>query len=440
MARGAGTRALVALIFFCWSHTAWGQQPTAAQTSAGGSQAGGTATRPATLDDTPPEAGDEELAEPPAQLLKWNEFEGKRATFRIGGGFLYEYAAYSQNDESKEQFALFPTRKLRDARFVFKGRLKFKRPMSWSTGIMWDAPTEKFLFRETGVMIDVPEIWGHIFIGRTKEGFSLNKVMVGYAGWTMERATISDATIPILADGIKWLGYVPAKRLIWNLGFYGDRFSEGQTFSSYARQVAGRIAWVPMESEEQGRVLHVGLNLRYGKPDDGKLRLRSRPEAFPAPYFVDTESFAVDNTRMAAVEAYYRPGPLLFGTEYFFQKADAPASGDPLFHGGDVVMTWLATGETRVYNTRGGFFNQVSPARPVFQGGPGAWELVSRFSYIDLDSGTLNGGRFWRFTPMVNWHLSDNVRLEMAYGYGSLDRFGLAGKTQFFQTRLQLQL
>ena len=31
--------------------------------------------------------------------------------------------------------------------------------------------------------------------------------MIGYAGWTMERATISDAIIPILADGIKWLGY-----------------------------------------------------------------------------------------------------------------------------------------------------------------------------------------------------------------------------------------
>jgi phosphate-selective porin OprO/OprP len=41
---------------------------------------------------------------------------------------------------------------------------------------------------------------------------------------------------------------------------------------------------------------------------------------------------------------------------------------------------------------------------------------------------------------MVNWHLSDNVRLEMNYGYGSLNRFGLSGATQFFQTRLQLQL
>jgi phosphate-selective porin OprO/OprP len=40
---------------------------------------------------------------------------------------------------------------------------------------------------------------------------------------------------------------------------------------------------------------------------------------------------------------------------------------------------------------------------------------------------------------MVNWYLSDNVRLEMAYGYGRLDRFSLQGNTQFFQTRLQLQ-
>ena len=433
MTRRAGTGTLLIVIFCCWSRTAWGQQPSGGQQSPG--------TKPATLDDTPPEAGDEELGEPARKLVKFNEFDGEHATFRFGGGFLYEYAAYSQDESSKEQFALFPTPKVRDARILLKGSFKgSKRTTSWSTGLMWDVPTQKFLVRETGVMIEVPEIWGNIFIGRTKEGISLNKVMVGYAGWTMERSTISDATIPILADGIKWLGWVPKKRLLWNLGFYGDRFSEGQTFSTYAHQMAARIAWVPMESEEKGRVLHLGFNLRLGRPDDGKLQLRSRPEAFPAPFFVDTGSFAANNTKMAGIEAYYRPGPLLMGTEYYFMKADASASGNPLFHGGDVVMTWLATGETRVYNTRGGFFNQVSPLRPVFQGGPGAWEIVTRFSYIDLDDAAVHGGKFWRFTPMVNWHLSDNVRLEMTYGYGSLDRFGLVGKTQFFQTRLQLQL
>lgn len=415
---------LLAGILCCLSHNAWGQQQP-------GNQGG-------TLDDAPLEAGDDELATPERQLISWNEYEGKRATFRFGGGFLYEYAAYAQDEHSKEQFALSPSPKLRDARLLFRGRLKFDRPTSWSAGLMWDVPTHRFVFRQTGVMIDVPELFGQIFIGRTKEGVSLNKVMVGYAGWTMERQPISDATIPILADGIKWLGYLPEKHLLWNLGVYGDWLSEGQTFSTYSRQVAGRFAWVPIES--QSTVLHVGLNLRHGKPDDGVLQLRARPEAFPAPFFVDTGKLAVKDTTLTGIEAYYRPGSLLFGSEYYFQKADAPQSNNPLFHGGEAFMTWLATGETRVYNTRGGYFNQVSPARPVFQGGPGAWELVGHFSYIDLDSNPIHGGKFWRFTPMVNWHLSDNVRLELTYGYGSLDRFGVVGKTQFFQSRIQLQL
>jgi phosphate-selective porin OprO and OprP len=41
---------------------------------------------------------------------------------------------------------------------------------------------------------------------------------------------------------------------------------------------------------------------------------------------------------------------------------------------------------------------------------------------------------------MVNWHLSDHVRLELTYGYGRLHRFDLTGNTHFFQSRLQLTL
>ena len=111
-----------------------------------------------------------------------------------------------------------------------------------------------------------------------------------------------------------------------------------------------------------------------------------------------------------------------------------------MFHGGDAVATWLITGETRTYNTRGGYFNQIAPRRPVIAGGPGAWEVVGHFSNVDLDGGAITGGKFWRFTPMLNWFVSDNVRLAFVYGFGSLDRFGLIGKTRFFQTRLQLQL
>ena len=150
---------------------------------------------------------------------------------------------------------------------------------------MYDAPTNSWFLRQTGIMFGVPKIFSYFFIGRQKEGFSLNKVMVGYDGWTMERFTMSDATIPLLADGIKWLGYSKKHGFLWNLGYFNDVASKGQSFSSYSSQEVARLAWLPVHSEEEGTLIHMGFNFRYGKPVDGQLQLKSRPEAFIAPFF-----------------------------------------------------------------------------------------------------------------------------------------------------------
>jgi phosphate-selective porin OprO/OprP len=182
-------------------HPAGSAPPPPAQTPAPGSH-------PPTLDDTI-EAGDDEAGKPARNLVTWNEFDLKFTTFRFGAGFLYDFAAFAQDAASKEQIDVHPTPKIRDDRLLFRGRLKTDRNISWSVGILYDVPTKKFLFRQTQVMIATPELWGDIAIGRTKEGVSLNKVMIGYAGWTNERATFSDAMLPILADGVKWLGYIP---------------------------------------------------------------------------------------------------------------------------------------------------------------------------------------------------------------------------------------
>ena len=399
-------------------------------------------------DDSTIEAGESSGDAPARQLVKWNDYRGPHFTLRLGGGFLYEGSTYIQDDASQQQFDLTGKWKVRDARFTLKGAFpSLKVKLTYSAGFMYDGATGEFLVRETGLMLAVPRLAGYLFAGRTKEGFSLNKVMVGYAGWTMERSTMSDASIPILADGVKWLGYSRNHRWIWNVGYYGDWLSKHQTFSTYHRQFVTRVAWLPIHDEASGTLLHVGANLRWGRPEDETLGAKSRPEAFLADYFVDTGKLPAVATRMIGYEAYLRKGPVILGSEYWLNQLDtrkdsdpAQPGDDPRYHGGDFVMTWLVTGETRGYNTVGGYFKSVSPARPVFQRGPGAWEVVLRFSTIDLDDKNVDGGKFWRFTPMVNWHLSDNARLEMCYGYGRLARFGLTGYTHFFQTRLQLVL
>ncbi len=378
---------------------------------------------------------------PRRQLVSWNEYEGPFFTMRLGGGFLWDYVAYSQDDDSKEQMTLAPKDQLRDFRLILKGRFPKLPRLSYTLGYMYDAGTEEWRFRQTGLMFDVPEWHGQVFLGRTKEGFSTNKLMVGYQGWTNERAAINDAFLPILADGIKWMGRSPGGGFVYSLGWFKDTRTEYESFNKNDNQFVARAVWLPLAGEDDEPLLHLALQTRYGEADDGQLRYRSKPESFPAQsYAIDTGTFPAHHSNMAGIETYYRRGAWILGMEYMFNQVASREMDDPFFHGGEVFVAWIATGEARPYNKAGAFFERVSPARTVFEGGPGAWELVLRYSYADLGSGPVRGGKFWRITPMVNWHMSDNVRLEFAYGYGVLDRFGLQGSTQFFQTRLQLQL
>ena len=422
-----------------------------AQDSNGNSAGAAPAGQPQKL-KTPPDPtienaiqadeADESEIVPERKFTSWNQYEGKYITARAGAGLLVDFVAFAQDQKSKDQESLSPGFKLRDFRFLLTGKFpEFERSVTYSFGIMWDAPTRSWLIRQTGVMVALSKTWGSLFIGRTKEGYSLNKVMTGYDGWTMERSPMNDATVLLLADGVKWLGYLPKYGFMWNVGYYNDIFSKGQSFSSYSSQEVARLAWLPIRAvSDTHSLLHLGINLRYGKPVDNALRLRSRPEAFPAPYFVDTGKFPATATFMTGPEVYYRRRNWLFGSEYWIQKVSSPSTHNPFFNGGDVVATWIITGETRTYNTVGGFFRAVIPQRPVFSAGPGAWELVSHYSYTNLDGGTIRGGRFGRFTEQLNWYLSQYVRLEFNYGYGRLDRFGLRGNTQFFQSRIQLQM
>jgi phosphate-selective porin OprO/OprP len=375
---------------------------------------------------------------------RWRLFPGKLSTFKAGGGFLYEFAGFNQDANSKRQadsagYSVKSAFKVRDFRLVASGQFKTKRIFSWKIGAMYDGVSDSWWVRETGITIGVPELWGSFFIGRTKEGFSMNKVMNGYAGWGLERQTAIDV-IPILADGVKWLGYLEKQRIFWNLGVYTDWLSKGQSFSTYKWQTDARVGWLPLYSQPDKTVLHVGFNYRYGKPVDGQIRMRSRPEANPAPYFMDTGTFSSTGSNHFGVEAYYRKGSWMFGTEYYLHQFNTPEGTTKAFYGGELMATYLITGETRPYYTANGIFGFVPVARPVFKGGPGAWEVVVRYSSLDLNDGAIQGGKFWRITPMVNWYLSKDVRLELAYGYGVLDRFNLKGATQFFQARIQLTL
>jgi phosphate-selective porin OprO/OprP len=163
-----------------------------------------------------------------------NQFDGSYTTMRVGLGYILDAATFHQSAVFKQQMdsaglALNSKIETRDFRILTGGVLKTKRSLSWKLGFMYDGDKKTWYLRETGVTIGVPEWFGHIFIGRTKEGYSMVKVMNGHSPWAAERQMALDV-IPILADGIKYFGSLPKSRVFWNLGYYNDIASKGQSF------------------------------------------------------------------------------------------------------------------------------------------------------------------------------------------------------------------
>jgi len=379
--------------------------------------------------------------DPQTKKLPPNEFDGSYSTFKIGFGYIADFATFKQSKVFQQQMdsanlEVKSSIETRDGRILGSGVLKTKRTLAWKFAFMYDGDDKIWMVRESGITIGVPEIHGHIFVGRTKEGYSMVKVMNGHSPWAAERQMALDV-IPILADGIKYFGYLPKSRVFLNLGYYNDFLSEGQGFSTYKWQAVGRVGWLPYYDKEQNRVIHIAANLRYGKPVDGKMTLKSRPESNPAPQILNTGSFQSDHSTHIGGELYYSNGRLLIGSEVMLHNFQSKDFEDHKFFGGNVMISYIFTGGRRPYTTTGSILGFVKVKKSIFNGGWGDWEAVVNLSSLDLNDGSINGGKFWRITPMVNWYMTKYMRMEFIYGYGVLDRYKLKGNLQIFQARIQ---
>jgi phosphate-selective porin OprO/OprP len=254
---------------------------------------------------------------------------------------------------------------------------------------------------------------GTLRLGHFREPFGLNaRTSSAYLSF-LERSSPTDAFTAGRNRGAQLSRRGPRWSLAAGLfrdadrPFPGDGLGEG-------RAATARATWLPVRTEEDARLLHLGLSASLRDPNSDGLRLAADPGSNLIGPLVDTGSLPARNATVVGLEAAWIDGPRSAQAEVFLSEIDLPGpDGSPW--GVSVQGSYFLTGERRTYRDSTSSFGPPVVHRPVFGGGPGAWELAARWSRTDLDEGAVAGGTMQDLTLGVNWYLSPHARLMLDY-------------------------
>jgi phosphate-selective porin OprO/OprP len=112
----------------------------------------------------------------------------------------------------------------------------------------------------------------------------------------------------------------------------------------------------------------------------------------------------------------------------------------PSFSGIYGSATWFLTGESRPYDRQNGRFGRLIPRQDFDwgKGGWGAWEIAARYSFVNLNSQNIDGGRLSEIMVGLNWYLHSHVKWRFDYGLGHVSSHQPQGNIHIFETRLEV--
>ena len=387
---------------------------------------------------------------------RFNHFKTRAISGLFTGAVVLDRQNWVDQDRQSEfqvgDLDAFDGGEIRGLRFGGVGTLNFDKPWVWTIFGATHAFDQGFDSIESDdytlfdLRLDIP-VWdkASFSIGKQKEPISMERLMALGHGPLGERAAVSDALLPSRNVGIVMAGTLMDDTMTLAGGAFNDWLDKDQpnSFSDNATQYVGRATWIPFSSDNESTLLHLGVGLRYSDGEQG-FKTQSGPEFNQAPDYVATTFFDVDQMMTYQTELSLRSGPFWLHGEYARTDLDAPQYSDPSIDGYHVTASWILTGEVRSYNKRVGIFRPIAVARTVEQNGWGAWEVSARFSNLDMseapDPSGEDAGDMDVWSLGLNWWLTPYMNVNVNYRYATLDRFGMEGSSQGFDTRLMLIL
>ncbi|MEO1889530.1 MAG: porin [Cycloclasticus sp.] len=290
----------------------------------------------------------------------------------------------------------------------------------------------------TDAYISYSGMAGHTFkVGHFRDTVILQELNSDNDTQFMERALLSafgqgrHMGLGSLYTGNGWTG---------EFSVFGDKASVDSGTSDEGWGVAARFTATPYRNGSD--LIHLGIATDYRKlRSDNSARFKTGPESHLGGLsLVDTgESAILDakNFQITGLEAAFVKGGLNGQAEYVRADVERNGMSDLGFDGWYAQMGYVITGESRTY--KGNKFGRIKPKSIFGQGGTGAWELVARYSTVDLSDKDIVGGEEDNVTLGVNWYATPTIRL-MANYVKVLNVDGGANdgvEPDIFQTRFQ---
>jgi phosphate-selective porin OprO/OprP len=273
--------------------------------------------------------------------------------------------------------------------------------------------------------------FGTVKLGSLRAPFTLNGLTSSHTLSFQERA-LSQAFSPVYNPGIVSESNALDRRIAWAYGLFYSAGSDADSGASL--DLTGRISGLPIYEEDGERLLHVGASYSHQFRSGYDLQYQRRPETRLTDRYVDTGEAESGDIDLFGVELLGIRGPLSARAEVVLSHVGRPGAPNEIFWSAYAEVGYILTGETRPYRPGRGLLGRLEPANPVRWrgGGWGLLEVAARYSYLDLDDRSTNGGKLGDLGVALNWYPRAHARVMLNYIFAT--RFGV-GRSNILQAR-----
>jgi phosphate-selective porin OprO/OprP len=384
----------------------------------------------------PPPAQPFVVPDVPQSVVEQSQVRERSFTLKLGIAAVLDYTAFNQDATSIAQVGRQENAwQVRDLRLIMRGTLGTDYKVGY-----FIAGVYKGFDTDPADNWDLVDLWfafplggpaTKLIVGKTKETFDYE--MVGDSANLPQQERVLSPFFVSRNVGAKLTQVIGEKhRATVSVGVFNDWWTKGESLGDSGTDVSARFTGLLWDQPEAKRYLHLGIAGRYAGADNNTLRYKGRPESNVAANYVDTGNLPSDHAWHLGLEALWNEGPVSVLAEYNRASVNSPVKGNPEFSGYYLTASWVLTGESRPYDRTVGYARRVMP-----EGRWGAPELVARFSHVDLDDGVVQGGKYDKTYLGLNWWATRRAKFGFGWGHTRLDRFGTAGVTDSYLSRIQ---